>query len=204
MSFGAIGLFAVSVIDSSIIPLPLPGSTDLLLILLVAHRANPIVAAIAAIAGSILGGYFTWAAGAKGGEAALPRYMPKKLVGRVTSQVGKHGVLAVSIISLLPPPFPMTPFLLASGALGVSRRSFLTAFSSARAVRYSLIAWLASVYGRTLVRVFRHYLAGWSDVLLWVYLGLMAIAIAYGLWKYRQQKRATGRPNPALAAKQPA
>jgi membrane protein YqaA with SNARE-associated domain len=204
MSFGTLGLFAVSVIDSSIIPLPLPGSTDLLLILLVAHRANPILAAVAATAGSILGGYFTWAAGVKGGEAALPRYMPKRLVRSVTSQVGKRGVLAVTIISLLPPPFPMMPFLLASGALGVSRRSFLIAFSTARAVRYSLIAWLASVYGRAMVRAFRHYLAGWSDVILWVYLGLMAAAIAYGLWKYRQQKRAGRQPSPALAAKQPA
>src|SRR5271170_3514311 len=78
MGFGAMGLFVVSTIDSSIIPLPLPGSTDLLLILLVAHRANPFLAAIAAIAGSILGGYFTWAAGAKGGEAALHRYLPKR------------------------------------------------------------------------------------------------------------------------------
>ncbi len=203
MSFGTLGLFAVSVIDSSIIPLPLPGSTDLLLILLVAHRANPILAAIAATAGSIVGGYFTWAAGAKGGEAALPRYMPKRLVRSVSKQVEKRGVLAVTAFALLPPPFPMMPFLLAAGALGVTRKSFLVAFSAARAVRYALIAWMSVVYGRTLVRAFRHYLAGWSDIILWIYLGLMAAAIAYGLWKYRQQKRA-GQPRATMAAKQPA
>src|ERR1700683_59950 len=67
MGFGPMGLFVVSTIASSIIPLPLPGSTDLLLILLVAHRADPVLAAIAALAGSILGGYLTWGAGAKGG-----------------------------------------------------------------------------------------------------------------------------------------
>src|SRR3984957_14860143 len=78
MSFGTVGLFAVSVIDSSIIPLPVPGSTDLLLILLVAHRGSPVIAAVAAIAGSILGGYLTWATGAKGGEAALHRYLPRR------------------------------------------------------------------------------------------------------------------------------
>ncbi len=60
MGFGTMGLFVVSVIDSSIIPLPLPGSTDLLLILLVVHRADPVLAALAAFAGSILGGYLTW------------------------------------------------------------------------------------------------------------------------------------------------
>jgi hypothetical protein len=53
MSFGTLGLFVVSVIDSSIIPLPVPGSTDLLLILLVVHHANPVLAAVAATVGSI-------------------------------------------------------------------------------------------------------------------------------------------------------
>src|SRR6202035_5508696 len=70
MGFGTLGLFGVSLIDSSIIPLPVPGSTDLLLILLVVHGANPLFAAVAAIVGSILGGDLTWGAGAKGGGAA--------------------------------------------------------------------------------------------------------------------------------------
>ncbi len=38
---GALGLFFVAVIDSSVIPLPLPGSTDLLLLFMVAHSGNP-------------------------------------------------------------------------------------------------------------------------------------------------------------------
>src|SRR5580698_8150128 len=141
MGFGTMGLFVVSTIDSSIIPLPLPGSTDLLLILLVAHRANPFFAAIAAIAGSILGGYFTWAAGAKGGEAALHRYLPKRFAKQLSRWVENNGTLAVTTSALLPPPFPLMPFLLASGALGVSRRKFFVAFGLARAVRYSLVAW---------------------------------------------------------------
>jgi membrane protein YqaA with SNARE-associated domain len=196
MSFGTLGLFVVSTIDSSPIPLPLPGSTDLLLILLVAHRANPILAAIAATAGSILGGYFTWGAGAKGGEAALPRYLGKRII----SGVEKSGVLAVSAFALLPPPFPMMPFLLAAGALGVPRKKFLLAFSVARAVRYGLISWLAVVYGRAMVRAFRHYLSGWSDIILWVYLGLMVVAILYGVWSYRRQKQKAGAPQAALTA----
>jgi membrane protein YqaA with SNARE-associated domain len=199
MGFGTMGLFVVSVIDSSIIPLPLPGSTDLLLILLVAHRANPIVAAIAAIAGSILGGYFTWAAGAKGGEAALHRYLPKRFSKRLSGWVEKKGVLAVIAASLLPPPFPLMPFLLAAGALGVSRKGFLVSFSLARVFRYSLVAWLAAIYGRAMVRAFRHYLAGWSGTLMWIYLGLMVVAVAYGIWKFRQQARQAGTPQPAAA-----
>jgi membrane protein YqaA with SNARE-associated domain len=198
MGFGTMGLFLVSTIDSSIIPLPLPGSTDLLLILLVAHRANPFLAAVAAIAGSILGGYFTWAAGAKGGEAALHRYLPKRFAKRLSGWVEKNGTLAVTTSALLPPPFPLMPFLLASGALGVSRRKFFVAFSLARAFRYALVAWLAEIYGRALVRAFRHYLSGWSSILMWVYLGLMAAAVLYGVWKFRKDSRRTSAPQGAV------
>jgi membrane protein YqaA with SNARE-associated domain len=201
MGFGAMGLFAVSVIDSSIIPLPLPGSTDLLLILLVAHSADPVLAAIAAILGSVLGGYLTWATGAKGGVAALHRYLPKRFSQRLSGWVEKNGTLAVTASALLPPPFPLMPILLAAGALGVSRRKFLLSFSLARVFRYSLVAWLAATYGRAMVRAFRHYLSGWSGTIMWVYVGLMVVGILYGLWKFRAERRYSGEPAGALTAK---
>jgi membrane protein YqaA with SNARE-associated domain len=197
MGFGTMGLFVVSTIDSSIIPLPLPGSTDLLLILLVAHRADPVLAALAALAGSILGGYLTWSAGAKGGVAAVHRCVPKRFAGRLTGWVERNGMFAVTTSALLPPPFPLMPFVLASGALGVSRKKFFLSFGLARAFRYSLVAWLAAAYGRAMVRAFRHYLAGWSDILMWVYLGLMLAAILYGVWKFRRDGRRAAAPQAA-------
>lgn len=197
MGFGTMGLFVVSGIDSSIIPLPLPGSTDLLLILLVVHHADPVFAALAAIGGSIFGGYLTWSAGSKGGEAALRRYLPTRFARRLTGWVEKNGTLAVSASALLPPPFPLMPFLLASGAFGVSRRKFLISFGLARAFRYSLVTWLALAYGRAMVRAFRHYLSGWSTILMWAYLGLMVAAILYGFWKFRRQDRSPAKPQAA-------
>jgi membrane protein YqaA with SNARE-associated domain len=198
MGFGTMGLFVVSVIDSSIIPLPVPGSTDLLLILLVAHRANPVVAAIAATVGSILGGYLTWGTGSKGGEAALHRYMPKRFARRLTGWVESKGTVAVTFAALLPPPFPLMPLLLAAGALGVSRKKFLVSFSLARTFRYALVAWLAATYGRAMVRAFRHYLAGWSTTIMWIYLGLVAAGILYGVWKFRRDRRQTAAPRAAI------
>ena len=202
MGFGTLGLFAVSVIDSSIIPLPVPGSTDLLLILLVAHRGDPVFAAVAATAGSILGGYLTWATGEKGGEAALHRYLPKRFGRRLSKWVEKSGTVAVTVSALLPPPFPLMPLLLAAGALGISRKKFLITFSLARAFRYALVAWLAATYGGAVVRAFRHYLSGWSTTLMWIYLGLVVAGIMYGLWKFRHQRRQPGLPpDAALSTK---
>src|SRR5271154_6288756 len=126
---GALGVFAVAIIDASIIPLPLPGSTDLLVLLLTANRGNPWLLAAAATSGSMIGGYLTWSAGKKGGESMLQRYVPQRFLKRVSRWVERHGVLTICISSILPPPIPLTPFLLSAGALGVPRNPFLASFA---------------------------------------------------------------------------
>jgi len=201
MGFGTLGLFGVSVIDSSIIPLPVPGSTDLLLILLVVHGADPVLGALAAILGSLVGGYLTWASGAKGGEAALHRYLPKRLARRLFGWVERNGTLALIGSALLPPPFPLMPFLLAAGAFGVSRRKFLVSFGLARTFRYFLVSWLAVAYGRALVRAFRHYLYGWAPTLMWIYVALVVAGILYGVWKFRRQRRKPAEAHATLSAR---
>jgi membrane protein YqaA with SNARE-associated domain len=186
---GALGLFSVAVVDSSVIPLPLPGSTDLLLLWLVAHSGNPWLLAPCAIAGSILGGYTTWHIGRRGGEAALRRYVPARLLRRVVVWVERHPVLAVFLPALLPPPIPLLPFALASGALGVTRRRFLLVFGAARSLRYSFVAWLGVTYGRRIVRLFSGTLQKWSTPLLCVFMSLLVASICYGLWKIHELRK---------------
>lgn len=188
--FGVFGVFVVSAIDASVIPLPLPGSTDVLVLLLAARRSAPWLLVLAAVSGSILGGYFTWSAGKKGGETMLERYVPKRFREPLCNWVKRHGVTSVGVAAILPPPIPLMPFLLAAGALGVSRKQFLWAFSSARALRYSLVAWLGATYGRRVLRLWSQYLAGWSDVILWAFIGLLIAAVVFGVWKYRHDQRA--------------
>jgi membrane protein YqaA with SNARE-associated domain len=185
MHLGALSLFSVAVVDSSVIPLPLPGSTDLMLLLLVAHSGNPWLLAPCAVAGSILGGYTTWHIGRRGGEAALRSYVPARLLGRVVAWVERHPVLAVFLPAVLPPPIPLLPFALAAGALGVSRRRFFTVFSAARSLRYSFIAWLGAVYGRSLVRLWSASLQRWSTPLLCTFIGLLVACLCFGIWKVR-------------------
>jgi membrane protein YqaA with SNARE-associated domain len=197
---GALGVFAVAILDASIIPLPLPGSTDLLLLLLVAHRGNPWLLAASAIAGTMIGGYLTWSAGKKGGDGMLQRYVPQRFLGPITRWVERHGVLTVCVASILPPPVPLTPFLLSAGALGVPRNPFLASFGVARTIRYGLIAWLGATYGRRVIRVWSQYLAGWSDVILWAFVGLLIAAVVFGLWKYRHDQRRHTSTQPAQVA----
>ena len=40
LSFGLAGLFLVSIVDSSFVPLPVPGVTDIMIIVMAAQQAN--------------------------------------------------------------------------------------------------------------------------------------------------------------------
>ena len=182
---GALGLFFVAVVDSSVVPLTVPGSTDLLLLWLVAHGGDPWLLASCAVAGSLVGGYTTWHIGRRGGEEALRNYVPARLLGRIVVWVERHRILAVFVPALLPPPIPLLPFALAAGALGVSRRRFLAVFGIARSLRYSFIAWLGVVYGRSIVRIWAGSLQKWSTPLLCVFVVLMIAGASYGIWKIR-------------------
>jgi membrane protein DedA with SNARE-associated domain len=194
MSLGAVGLFGVAIIDSSVIPLPLPGSTDLFLLLLTAHRGASaltcVLLAFSAWAGSIVGGYTCWSAGRKGGEAALEKRVPPRFLNRLKGWVQRHGSLSIALAAFLPPPIPLLPFLLAAGALGITRTRFLISYAAGRLVRYGLLAWLGATYGRHFVRQWEKTLNHWTAPILYTYAALVAAAIGYGLWQATRGKRA--------------
>ena len=199
---GALGLFFVAIIDASVIPLPIPGSTDLLLLLLVAHNGDPWVLAPSAIVGSILGGYTTWHIGRRGGEAALRRYVPARFLARILLWVEHHPILAVFLPAVLPPPIPLLPFALASGALGVPRNRFLGVFGTARTLRYSFVAWLGVVYGRKVVRLFASTLQKWSTPLLYLFLVLLVGTVCFAVWQVRRHRESEAAEDRASEAAQ--
>ena len=147
-----------------------------------------------------MGGYTTWATGRKGGEAALRRHVPARLLKRIVGWVERHRILAVFLPAVLPPPIPLLPFALAAGALGVSRRRFIAVYGAARSVRYSFIAWLGVVYGRKIVRMWTRTLQEWSTPLLCVFAGLVMAGVCYGIWKMRSARKTDSDENHASNA----
>ncbi len=190
LHFGAFGVFGVALLDASPIPLPIPGSTDILILILGAHGGWPWLLALAAVSGSLIGGYLTWKTGKKGGEAMLDRTMKnrKRLRARLTGWIRGHGIVTVCIAALLPPPIPLMPFILAAGALGVTRRQLLIALGIARSLRYGAEAAVALLYGHQILRLWSQYLAGRSNVILYSFLSLMAASILFGIWQYRRSQ----------------
>jgi membrane protein DedA with SNARE-associated domain len=193
---GAVGLFGISLLDACPFPLPIPGTADLLLLILIARRGNPWLLVGLAVVGAVIGAFTTWSAGKKGGEEALRHYVPERYYDRITGWVKKHGAAAVAVSAINPPPVPLMPFLAAAGALGVSRGRFLIAFAAARTVRYGIVAWLGVRYGRQMIHWWNQYLAHYSGAISWGIFALFIAAFGWAFWKWRRS-RTHHTPQPA-------
>jgi membrane protein YqaA with SNARE-associated domain len=190
---GGPGLIALGLADNSAIPLP--GSMDLLVILLSAHQPQrwPYYAFMATV-GAVIGGYLTYCLAEKGGEETLEKRVGKQRAEKVYRRFKAHGFATVAVGAVLPPPFPIVPFLLAAGALKYPRSNFLAALGLGRAARFVALAYLAHRYGSGIIGwVSRYY-----RPLLYT---LIALAVAGGIagliyWKWylpKQQKKKSPR-----------
>jgi hypothetical protein len=71
----------------------------------------------------------------------------------------------------MPPPFPLTPFILTCGALDVDRWRFFGTLAGVRLVRFGVEATLARVYGPSILRVLQ------SDQFQTVVLAFVGVAV---------------------------
>ena len=179
LAWGAPGLFVVAFLDSSF--LPLPGITDLLLIVLVTrHTSLAPLYVVATTVGSIAGCLMMHFIGRKGGEALVRQRFTGPRVERAMASLRRHGVMAVLIPCLLPPPAPFKIFLLLAGAVGISAARFAAAIAIGRGIRYVTLGFLAVRYGsRATTYIAQHG----TQVSLALAGGLGAGFAAYLLWK---------------------
>jgi membrane protein YqaA with SNARE-associated domain len=184
---GGPGLIVLGLVDNSVIPLP--GSVDALTIVLAAAHKEPwLYYAIMATIGSVIGGYLTYRLGAKGGKETLEKKISKKRAAQVYSIFERYGFWSVAIGAICPPPVPFVPFLLAAGAMQYPRKNFLGALLLGRGVRYTLLAYLGTIYGRHILR----WLGRYYEPLLYALIGLSVLAGLVGLYfwlRYRHQNK---------------
>jgi len=190
LSFGLVGLFFVSVVDSSFVPLPVPGMTDIMIILFAAQKTNVILLVLVATVGSAIGGYLSYKVGHSGGLAFIEKRTPPRVYKKVTGWMENHAILAVAVPAILPPPMPLSPFVLAAGALKMSERKFMITFTTSRMARHAIAAWLGVIYGKPVLRFWREFSAKWGTTILVVVWVGIAISVSYAmwqLWKTRQE-----------------
>jgi len=194
-SLGLGGMFLVSIVDSSFVPLPIPGMTDIMLVVYAAQRHNPWLLIAIATAGSALGGLFSHKVGQAGGLAFIEKRTPPRIFKRVTGWMESHAILAVALPAILPPPMPLSPFVLAAGALKMSRRKFMITFTLSRFVRHSVAVWLGVHYGRSVLVLWRKFSATWGTTILAIIWTVIAITVGYALWQLWKTSHSVGSSN---------
>jgi membrane protein YqaA with SNARE-associated domain len=184
---GGMGLILLGLADNSIVPMP--GSMDALTIILSAHQKTwwPYYATMATI-GGLVGGYATYALGAKS-ESAIDKKLSKKKAEKIYRIFNQYGFWSLFVPALLPPPVPYSPFLLVAGALKYSKRNFFIAVGTARAIRYGLLAWLGSTYHRQIFHFFHRY----YEPILWAVVAIGVLSGIAALWWTRKRRR-EGKP----------
>ena len=175
-SLGGVGLFIVAALDSSF--LSFPQVNDLLIIFLSTKTPSlmPYYAAMTT-AGSLLGCFVLYAMAWRGGEVFLRKRFSGPRVERGLALYQRHGLLAVIVPALLPPPMPFKLFVLLAGAARVSPWKFGAAVVIGRGIRYFGQGYLAVLYGEQAAALVREH--GTE-----VGIGLAILAVAIGVMYY--------------------
>jgi len=180
------GLFVLAAAESTVF-FWFPFGVDAAVILLVARNSDrawlyPLIATF----GSVVGTAFTLWMGKKIGETGIARYVPERRLAAAKATIKKKGAAAIALLGIVPPPFPFTPLVLASGALRVNFRRFLITLTAVRLARFGFEALLAARFGRIAIRWLN------SDAMQFMVGGLIVLAVVgtavmfYGLAHQRR------------------
>jgi membrane protein YqaA with SNARE-associated domain len=147
-SWGPLGVLVFATVESA--GVPNPGGTDLLLVVVTAARPSQAwLCALMAVLGSLAGSAGFFEVLHRGGEALLARRTARSPgVARFRGWFHRYGLVTVFISALVPlPGLPFKFFAACAGALGESRRAFMTVLAAARIPRYFALAYLGAALG---------------------------------------------------------
>jgi membrane protein YqaA with SNARE-associated domain len=180
--YGGVGLFVLAALDSSF--LSFPQVNDLLIIYLSTKTPAlmPYYAGMTT-AGSIVGCFLLYAFARRGGEVFLRKRFSGERVERGLQLYQRHGLLAVVIPSLLPPPTPFKLFVLLAGAAEVSPGKFGAAIAIGRGIRYFGQGYLAVLYGEAAAQLVRE-----NGSAVGIALAVAALAIGVGYYFVRKRR----------------
>jgi len=181
ITFGAFGLFAVALLDSTFVPLP--SSADALMILLsTTYPSWMLLYAFMATAGSAIGCWILYLVSRRAGARALNKFSETKQ-RRVKNWIERYDAMAVLVATLLPPPFPFKLFVITAGVFRFSLLRFMIAIIAGRAFRFLLEGYFAVRYGAQAKEILAKYYP-------WIGLALVVAIVLFVLVR-RWVKRET-------------
>jgi membrane protein YqaA with SNARE-associated domain len=190
------GLLALAALDMSMLFF-LPFAVDAGVIILTARRPDAAVLHVGmATAGSLIGGAITFWIGRRAGEHGLERFVSARRLEHIKGRVRRSGAIAFALPAMMPPPFPLTPFVLTCGALAVSKTRFFLTLGIVRLVRFAVEATLAVIYGQRILSWMK------SDLFQAIVIGFTIVAVVAtvaGIWTLIRQSRRAERAAPRAA-----
>ena len=163
-----------------------------MVILYAAQHANIWLLLLLATIGSALGGYFSYQVGQSGGMDFIEKRTPPRVFKRVTGWMESHAILAVALPAILPPPMPLSPFVLAAGALKMSLSKFMITFTGSRLVRHAIAIWLGVRYGKQVLVIWNRFFVRWGTPVLIVLWVLILASVGYAFWQLWKTSRSVG------------
>jgi membrane protein YqaA with SNARE-associated domain len=187
------GVVFIGALDSSLFVF-IPFGTDAVIVYMSARNPSLFwVYPLLVTAGSIAGAAVTYLVGVKVGEKGLSKFVSERRLERLRSRLKNIGALAMGLSAALPPPFPLTAFVLTSGALDVGMKRFLAVFTAARLLRFGAEAILARRYGASVLRMLQ------SDTAQQIVIGLVIVSILVTVITIARVWRGTKRPRTSRA-----
>jgi len=185
---GGIGLIPLGFLDSS--PIPLPGVMDVATIVMSARQEQLwLYYALMATVGSVIGGFITYRLARRGGKEALDRKFSPRKVERVCKIFERWGFGAIAIPALLPPPVPMVPFVFVAGAMQYPARKFLAALTFGRICRYTILAYVAGLYGHQIIRFIEEHGHPVAVAIVGIVIAVAVLVLYF--WRGSKDKKST-------------
>ena len=179
LKWGLGGIFAVALLDSSSIPVPM----DVILAAYVWNdRPHFWLYCILASLGSAIGGLVPYGLGRAGGELFLLKRVNRTRFEQLRTRFEGQEFLAMMIPSMLPPPTPWKLFVFAAGVFEMRVLPFMLAVFTGRMIRWIALSLLVLKLGPGAVDVVAHH-AGTAALIL------VLCALAAFAWWWSRKKR---------------
>ena len=194
--FHRIGAAGSAALDSSRLFIP-PIDVEAAIVILRRHSEIVWLLPFLATAGSLIGAAMVFWIGRKIGNNGLEHWISPRVLESVRRKVRNKGAIALVLPALLPPPFPLLPFVLASGALSVRATRFFIMFAGLRLVRFSILTALAWFYGRQILAMFQ---TGTLKTVMTVFMVLIVVGTSTTI--YRLVARTYRTPSISLPSRE--
>lgn len=144
---------------------------------------------LTASVGSTLGVLLLDLVARKGGEEGLKKMMKPKRFDYFKRKMSSRAAIAVAIACLAPPPFPFTVVIASASAFEYPRLRLLSVVLAARAIRFTIVGFLAIKFGQGILKIIK------APTTEWVMLGFIVLcavgsAIQVAQWVRRSRSRA--------------